>query len=584
MLNRVEIHDFALIEQAVLQPEPGLFVISGETGAGKSILIDAISSLSGERIGKDFVRRDAPRFRVDAVFESIGMRLPAELMELIGFEAEADAADLTELIVSREVNAAGKSSCRVNGRLVPLSVLRQLFGHLIDIHGQNDQQGIFEPQNHRRLLDRFAGSELTEPMHQYTATLQMIQAIQGKLNELGTDPAERDRQLDLLNYQIAEIEAAEIKVEEEPHLAERHRLLANREKIMQAVAQVLTDLNGQEDESLDARLSRLLYLLESAARSSTAVASARDLISQACDVLQEASDVLHGLIEDELDDPGELQRLDERLDLFYRLKKKYGGDLPAVLDFLALAQQRRDELSDGEARFARLTRQKEKESAKLIDQADKIREIRRRFAVLLERQIAMQLEDLGMKGVRFAVQIEPIAWTTGPIPQHGLDKIAFMISANPGEPLKPLARIASGGEASRVLLAIKTILARADETPVLIFDEIDTGVSGVTASRVAEKLYQISRHHQVFCITHMAQIAAMADQHILIEKKIVGERTQTELNELTREDRIHELMRLLSGGSGDEKARQLAEHLLEAAANFKLNGAVSGAGPAAAVL
>jgi DNA repair protein RecN (Recombination protein N) len=463
--------------------------------------------------------------------------------------------------------------------LVPLSVLRQLFGQLIDIHGQNDQQGIFEPQNHRRLLDRFAGAGLTEPLQYFTSTLQMIQQIQAKLQELGTDPAERDRQLDLLNYQITEIEAAGIKLDEEPRLVERHRLLANREKIMQAVAQTLADLNGQEDESMDARLSRLMHVLESAARSSDTVTSARELISQARDTLQEAVEELIGLMDEELDDPGELQRLDERLDLFYRLKKKYGGDLPAVLQFLEQAQLRRDELSDGEARFIRLSKQKDKALQQLVEQADLIRSIRLSSAAVLERQIALQLEDLGMKGVRFAVQIEPIVWTTGPIPKYGLDKIAFMISANPGEPLKPLARIASGGEASRVLLAIKTILARADETPVLIFDEIDTGVSGVTASRVAEKLYQISRHHQVFCITHMAQIAAMADQHILIQKKFIGERTQTELSELNHEERIQELMRLLSGGSGDDKARQLADHLLEAAAKFKLNDAKSGADP-----
>lgn len=581
MLNRVEIHDFALIEQAILQPERGLFVISGETGAGKSILIDAISALSGERIGKDYVRRDAARFRVDAVFESIQTRLPAELIEQIGIESDPESDELTEIIISREVNAAGKSSCRINGRLVPLSILRQLFGQLIDIHGQNDQQGIFEPQNHRKLLDRFAGTELTEPMRQYTLTSQLIQDIQHKLQDLGNDPAERDRQLDLLSYQINEIESAEIKADEEPRLVERHRLLANREKIMQAVAQTLSEINGQEENSLDARLSRLLHVLESAARSSDVVSSSRDLISQARDALQEATDELRELIDDDLDDPGELQRLDERLDLLYKLKKKYGGELPAVLEFLEHARRRHEELSEGEARFARLSKQKDKASQLLLEQAGKIRAIRTSFASRLERQIALQLEDLGMKGVRFAVQIEPIDWTTGPIPRFGLDKIAFMISANPGEPLKPLARIASGGEASRVLLAIKTILARADETPVLIFDEIDTGVSGVTASRVAEKLYQISRHHQVFCITHMAQIAAMADQHILIEKKIIGERTQTELNELAHDARIQELMRLLSGGSGDDKAKQLAEHLLAEATKFKTDYAKSATDPAA---
>lgn len=589
MLIQVDIKDFALIEQATLEPGEGLFIISGETGAGKSILIDAIGALTGERVSREMIRQGQDRARIEAVFSKPRASLPldwqiqlglaeaapapdepsAELPATSAPSAPLAAADDDDLIVSREIQANGKSSCRINGRLVPLAVLRQTVQYLIDIHGQNDQQTIFNTQTHLQLLDRYAGEVLPEPLTQYQDAVRQWSQLQQQLQRLGQDPAERARQLDLLDYQIKEIEAAAVHPGEEEKLQQRRRLLANREKIREALSDAYEQLAGAGETAIEARLARVHARLDFAARQSEALAEQRQLIESSLEQVQAAAASLLDFLEDDGSDPGELVRLDERLDLFYRLKKKYGGDLPSVLAYLAKARIRHEEMADGEARFDKLVRTQEKVNRQVQTLGDRLHTVRQAAADRLQEQIMAELSDLGMKGVRFAVNLTALSLAKGPFPRTGLDRVEFMISANPGEPLKPLARIASGGEASRVLLAIKTILADVDAVPVLIFDEIDTGVSGRTAGRVAEKLHQIARRRQVLCITHMAQIAALADRHLLIEKTVANNRTRTILRPLDGEGRISELARLLSGGIADDSARALASQLLAQAARQK---------------
>ena len=569
MLARIEIHDFALIEQAVLTPGPGLLILTGETGAGKSILIDAIDALSGGRVGRDMIRHGQDRATVEAVFQNPGSYLSPELMQELGIADSPDSDDQTDLILSREILTTGKSACRVNGRLVPLNVLRDLAAGLIDIHGQHDQQAIFKTETHTQLLDRYGAEPVTEAHAGWLHLLQEYQACLHQLAAMGQDPAERARLADMLQYQTREIETARIKAGEDEKLTQRRKLVANAEKISIALSDACELLNGDSSGTILASLSQVVSRVDPASEMLPELAETATQIRESLYVLQNAASDLRAGLDSVECDPGELERLDERLDLLFRLKKKYGGSIEAVLQFQQQARQKLEQLADGEALFEKTQQQKAAIRLRLIEQGKKLSELRRQAADRLQVHIASELGDLGMKGIRFAVSIEPLDIGQDQFARNGLDKIEFLISANPGEPLKPLVRIASGGEASRIMLAVKSILAQADQIPVLIFDEIDTGVSGRTAGRVAAKLQQLSRNRQVFCITHLAQIAAMADQHLLIEKIAEDGKTRTRLQMLDADGRESELARLLSGGVGDSTARNLASQLLEQAAEFR---------------
>jgi len=557
MLERIEIHDFALIENIVMEPGRGLLVLTGETGAGKSILIDAISALSGGRTSRDMVRHGQASATVEALFSLSPGQLPADVAQDLGL----DEKEMPELILSREISAAGKSVCRINGRLTTLTQLRDVASSLIDIHGQHDQQAIFRVDSHLPLLDRFAGEPVAACLAGYADLLQRYRRCREAMRELGSDPGERARQIDLLSYQTREIAAAAIRPNEDEELTERRRVLGHAEKIREALLESAEILSGDDPSSVMGGIGTVLSRLSAAARLDSSLTDLDEALRSAQDILQTASSDLRAALDAYDADPDELERIDERLDVLHKLKRKYGGSLASVAAFLEKASAQLEKLSGGEARYDQLQAEQARLAAALLASARELSDKRRAAATGLETKIARELHDLGMAGVRFSVQFADLPGQPSSFPASGLDMVEFLLSANPGEPLRPLARIASGGEASRIMLAIKTILADVDQVPVLIFDEIDTGVSGQTAGKVGEKMMALAQGRQVFCITHMAQIAAMADEHWLIEKQLSGGRTRTELRLLLESERETELARLLSGGVGDQAARQLAVQL-----------------------
>ncbi|MDN5315544.1 MAG: repair protein RecN [Clostridiales bacterium] len=556
MLTRIVIKDFALIEMTEFEPESGLVIISGETGAGKSILIDAIGALLGNRLSREMIRHDQEKASVEAQFLEADKYLPDELVN------ELDLDENGELILSREINNQGRGLCRINGRMVNQSYLKQVVGYLIDIHGQNDQQTIFRQETHLKLLDRYGGTSIDLGKSEWNKQRQVCLDIKEQLDMLGRDPEERARQIDLLAYQIDELERAALKPNEEEKLIKRQKLLSSLERIQENLSGALDLISADEDDGIPALLAQSCAYLEFPARHLEPARNiSRDLAAMIDQIAVYASD-LRDLQERYRSQPDELEKVQYRLDLISKLKRKYGKTVDDVILYLEMARAKYQALQDGEKKFGSLRDLLEKELSNLNLAAEKLMAKRADISSKLELEIARQLQDLGMKEVKFKVDLTVTKATEENLNRTDCCQAAFMISPNAGEPLKPLVKIASGGEASRVLLAIKTILADADSLPVLIFDEIDTGVSGHTASMVARKLKQISCGRQIMCITHMAQIAAKADQHLLIEKTSDGIHTSTDLIVLDHEARLKELARLLSGGIADHQARELAEKLM----------------------
>ena len=550
MLSSLQIENVAVIQKAEVHFQPGLNVLTGETGAGKSILIDSINAILGNRTSKDLVRTGAAKAVIRAAFEQVPDAV-LDSLEKAGYE-RSDA-----LMLSREITAEGKSSCRINGMPATAAVLRELCGGLININGQHDSVGLLNPARHLGILDDYAQNDVQ--FQEYYALYRELVRIKRELDAMITDEAEKQRRIDLLSYQVQEIENAALTAGEEQTLESRRRVLANASTIRDRIAQCYALLSGG-DEAAGA-----VDLLGEASNAASDAAQLDEALSgaagQLTDLYYTAKDVaadLVGRLDAYETNDAELDEIEQRLDLLYKLKRKYGD---TVEDVIAFGQKAREELQNiqtSQERYDHLQAEKRRLYAQAREKAEALTQTRLRAFEELNKRISGTLDFLNMPGVRMTLR-----HTRGPLASHGQDGIEFYISTNPGEAPKPLAKIASGGELSRITLAIKNAMADKDAVPTVIYDEIDSGVSGKAASRIGEVLRQSAQGHQILCITHTAQIAALADCHLLIQKNVENDRTYTEIHPLDTEGRVEALARLISGDHVTELSRANAREMLE---------------------
>ena len=550
MLSSLQIENVAVIQKAEVHFEPGLNVLTGETGAGKSILIDSINAILGNRTSKDLVRTGASKAVIRAAFEQVPSAV-LDKLEQSGYErSEA-------LLLSREITAEGKSSCRINGMPATAAVLRDLCGGLININGQHDSVGLLNPAHHLGILDDYAQNR-TVFQEYYTLYRELVQ-VKRELDALITDEAEKQRKIDLLQYQVQEIEDAGLTAGEEQTLENRRKVLSNASAIRDRLAQSYALLSGSDDAAgaVDL-LGETSNAVDAAAQLDPALTAAA---GQLLDLYYNAKDVAADLIGrlDTYDtNDAELDEVEQRLDLLYRLKRKYGSTVEDVIAFGQKAREELDSIQHSQQRYDALQAEKLRLYAKAREKAEVLTQTRLKAFEELNTRISGTLDFLNMPGVRMTLR-----HTRGPLASHGQDSVEFYISTNPGEAPKPLAKIASGGELSRITLAIKNAMADKDAVPTVIYDEIDSGVSGKAAGRIGEVLRQSAQGHQILCITHTAQIAALADCHLLIQKNVSNERTYTEIHPLDENGRVEALARLISGDHVTELSRANAREMLQ---------------------
>ena len=562
MLSLLHIENIAVIQSADIRFEPGFNVLTGETGAGKSIVIDAIGAVMGERTSRDLIRTGAGGARVSAVF----CALPA----LAWFAENGVAPDENgELLLERELLADGRNVCRVNGRPLTVAQLKLLGRQLLNIHGQHDGQQLLDPACHLDYLDSFGQTEglLAKYAEQYHA----LTDIRRQLNGLRMDEAEKARRVDTLTYQIAELERADLTAGEDETLTARRDLLRNAGRIMDAVEAAYQALSGDSDRGAVELLAEAQQALNAGGRVSEELAKmgekAAELRYAAYDLAEEIRDLRDGFESS----AGELDQIEGRLDLIYRLKKKYGATVDDMLTFLDRSRQELEQIQYADDTIARLEGQLAKALEQAKAAAETLSAARTAAAVMLQTRIEDELSQLDMPKVRFMAEFTEKAGETG-LDETGMDTVQFLMSANVGEELKPIHKIASGGELARIMLALKNVLAENEQVTTLIFDEVDTGVSGRAAQKVARKMSDVARSKQVLCVTHLPQIAAMADSHFCVEKGEADGRTFTAVQRLDEEQRCAELARLTSGDLLTPAALQGAGEMLAQARAYKQGG------------
>ncbi len=560
MLSVLHIENIAVIEQAEILFEGGFNVLTGETGAGKSIVIDAISAILGERTYRDVIRTGANRAFVSAIFTNIP--------QYDWFSENQVEFDPQELQVQREIYADGRNVCRVNGHPVSVASLKKLGGRLINIHGQHDSQQLFDEENHLTYLDAFARDE--QELEAYQQAFSAMQSVQREIQKLSMDESEKLRLVETLTFQIEEIRAANLVSGEEEQLKERRKVLQNAEKLSDALRMADEALYG--GDSSDGAAGLLSNAEHALSRVSTISADMQTLHQKISDLMysvQDAADELRAMRDDLSYSEGELEEIEERLDAIHKLKRKYGASVEDVLAYLADSEQRLDEIEFASDRIETLKKREAELQKETIRQGEILREKRLSAAQAMESRICDELRQLDMPKIRFVCEFTP----QQPM-QTGLDSVRFLMSANVGENLKPLSKVASGGELARIMLAMKQVLAQQDGVPTLIFDEVDAGVSGRAAQKVAYKLWTVSKGRQVLCVTHLPQIAAMADAEYTVEKRVENERTYTSVLHLDESGRKQELARLIGGSMITETTLAGAAELLRLAEKTKKENGV----------
>ena len=549
MLSLLHIENIAVIERADISFDQGFNVLTGETGAGKSIVIDAISAILGERAYRDMIRTGTTKASVRAVF--------TDVPKLSWFEDNGVEYD-AETVIQREVHLDGKNVCRVNGSLVSVSILRKLGIQLINIHGQHDSASLFDEANHLNFLDAFADNEILR--QDYAEKYEAVAKLRREIDRMSMDEGEKLRRMETLKYQIAEIEKADLEPSEDEELEERRKLLQNAEKIADSMNDAVENLYGSDDTDGAASM------LATAERALARIAKFGDNIStlhdRVADLMYQVQDIAEE-VRDARDDlaysADELEQIESRLDIIHKLRRKYGVTCADILDYLEKAKKELDEIEFADDHLERLKMKLHKAEKNAWDAAFTLRENRKQTAVSMSERILSELAQLDMPRVQFSCEFTELELTN-----NGADAAAFYMSANAGEALKPMSKVASGGELARIMLAMKNVLAEKDQVNTLIFDEVDTGVSGRAAQKVAEKLRSVAAHKQVLCVTHLPQLAALANTHLLIAKGERDGRTYTTVTPLDIEGRKKELARIIGGTNITETTLKSAEEMLRA--------------------
>jgi DNA repair protein RecN (Recombination protein N) len=596
MLAELNISNFAIIDKLYLRMGPGFNALTGETGAGKSIIIDAMGALLGSKIGPEFVRHGSQSARVEGQFDVTSMQaVPRDALRAVlaegGLSDSEDGSD-ESVIISREINASGRTVARVNGRMVNLPTLQQIGELLVDIHGQSEHVSLLRPATHIDLLDEYAG--LSEERREVAEMVGRLRSVQKELRELQRDERELARRADLLAFQVEEIEKASLQPHEDEDLTNERSRLSNAERLSSLCDSIYALLiESGEDDAYSAR----------GGRGGASGQSARDAVANASGMLAELSRLDSSMEEHQVTldgiydsieeigrtmrayresiehDPSRLEEIEERISLLHELKRKYGPTIEDVVAFGERAAAELDTITHSEERVAELHEESERLAAEIGKLASRMTKVREEAGERLARAVETAMKDLMMGAARFKVDITQSEAVDGvPLPgcegryaysDKGVDRVEFLLSPNPGEPLKPLAKIASGGETSRIMLALKSILSEADLTPTLVFDEVDVGVGGRSGGVVGEKLWALTSSHQVLCITHLAQIAAFADDHFRIIKQVVDDRTRTRMDRLDPEEQEEEIAAMIGGMPVSPASLESAREMLRDATQVK---------------